>query len=90
MGKLNAYALFIIHIQLLNIYILQSTHYCHQPKTPIGASRALKIVKNGVELRKLWPPKVEEVKIQKENYQMLQRPIPQTPKNLPCMLFYCY
>ncbi len=24
------------------IFLLQSTHYCHQPKTPIGASRALK------------------------------------------------
>jgi hypothetical protein len=35
------------------IFILQSTHYCHQPKTPIGAFRALKFVKNEVELRKL-------------------------------------
>jgi len=28
----------------------------------IGAFGALKIVKTGIELRKLWPPKVEGVK----------------------------
>jgi hypothetical protein len=30
---------------------------------PIGVSRALKIVKNGRELKKLWPPKIKGVKM---------------------------
>jgi hypothetical protein len=32
----------------------------------IGASGALKIIKNGIELRKLWPLKVEGVKNSKK------------------------
>jgi hypothetical protein len=37
---------------------------------------ALKIIKNEVELRKLWPLKIEGSRIQKINHQMLQRPVP--------------
>ncbi len=29
---------------------------------PLGASNTLRIVKNGLEMRKLWPPKVKGVK----------------------------
>jgi len=31
-----------------------------------GTSGALKIVKNGIELKKLWPPKIEKVKKSKK------------------------
>ncbi len=32
---------------------------------PLGTSKKIRIVKNGLEMRKLWPPKVKGVKIQK-------------------------
>jgi hypothetical protein len=38
-------------------------------------------MKNGIELKKLWPPKVERVKNSKINHQMLQRPVLEHPRN---------
>jgi hypothetical protein len=38
-------------------------------------------MKNGIKLRKLWPPKVERVRNSKTNHQMLQRPVLEHPKN---------
>jgi len=42
---------------------------------------ALKIIENGIKLRKLWSPKVEGVKNSKKNHPTLQRPIPKHPKH---------
>jgi hypothetical protein len=48
---------------------------------PIGASGALKIVKDGIKLRKLQPPKVEGVKNSKEeNTQWYKVWFPNTQK----------
>ncbi len=48
---------------------------------PIKASGALIIVKNEIELRKIWSPKVEGSKTQKNNGWTLQRSIIKHPKN---------
>jgi hypothetical protein len=45
------------------------------------ASSTLKIVKNVIELKKLWPPKIEGVKNSNKNHLMLKRPVPKHPKN---------
>jgi hypothetical protein len=42
-------------------------------KPPLGASNTLKIVENGLEMRKLWPPKVKGVKNSEKNHLTLQR-----------------
>jgi hypothetical protein len=34
----------------------------------IGAFGALKIIKNGIKLKKVWPPKVEGVKNSKKKH----------------------
>jgi hypothetical protein len=39
----------------------------------------LTIVENGLEMRKLWHPKIKGVK--KANHQTLEKPIPKQPKN---------
>jgi hypothetical protein len=46
----------------------------------IGASSALKIVRKKLELRKLLPPKVEEVKTQKNKPPNVTKLIPIHPK----------
>jgi hypothetical protein len=41
---------------------------------PLGKSEALKIIKNGLEMRKLWPPKVgggQELKTTNHSYNTL-------------------
>jgi len=43
------------------IYVVQKNR-----TPPIHAFDALKIIKNGIELRKLWPPKVKGVKNSKK------------------------
>jgi hypothetical protein len=57
--------------------------------SPIGTSSTLKIVKNILKLKKLWPPKVEGLKTQKTNHQTLQSQFLIT-QEIPCMLLYCY
>jgi len=48
----------------------------------IGTFFSLKIIENGIKLRKLWCPKVEGVKnSKKKNHPTLQRPIPNHPKH---------
>jgi len=43
---------------------------------PFGASETLEIIKNGLEMRKLRPPKLEGVKKSKKtNHLTLQNPI---------------
>jgi hypothetical protein len=42
---------------------------------------ALKIVKTGIKLKKLWPFKIKGSKTQKTNRQMLQLSIPRHPQN---------
>jgi hypothetical protein len=56
----------------------------------IGASQALKIAKNGIKLKKLWPPKVEGSQIQKNKPSNVIKASSQTLKKNPCMFFYCY
>jgi len=57
---------------------------------PLGTFDVLKIVKNGLDMKLLWPPKVEGVKNStKTNHQTLQSRFPNIQKN-PCMLFFCY
>ncbi len=55
-----------------------------------SSSNTLRIVKNKLEMRKLWPPKVKGVKNSKKtNHWTLQRPVLKHPKVL-FMLFCCY
>jgi hypothetical protein len=58
---------------------------------PINTSSALKIVKNKIELRKLWPLKVEGSRTQKKKQttKCYKGRFPKTHK-IPCMLFFCY
>ncbi len=57
---------------------------------PLGTFDTLKIVKNGLDMKLLWPPKVKGVKNStKTNHQTLQRQFPNTQKN-PCMLIFRY
>jgi len=52
-----------------------------QNLTPsIRASRALRIIRNGIKLRKLWPPKVEGVKTPKNKPLNVTKTSSQTPK----------
>jgi hypothetical protein len=46
----------------------------------VYTSGALKIIKNGIELRKLWPPKVEGVKNSKKKPLNVTKASLQTPK----------
>jgi len=60
--------------------------YCFQclNKTwthPIGLYGTLEIIKNGMELRKLWPPKVEGVNTQKNKPPNTTKAGSWTPKN---------
>jgi hypothetical protein len=49
---------------------------------PLGASHTLIIVENGLEMKKLQPPKVWRSRTQKQtNHWTLQRPIFEHPKN---------
>jgi hypothetical protein len=48
---------------------------------PICTSNALEIVKNGIELRKLWPFKIKRLRTQKRIHEMLQRLVAKHPKN---------
>jgi len=46
---------------------------------PIGTFGTLKIIKNGIELKKLWPPKIVGVQeLKKTNHQTLQGSFPIT------------
>ncbi len=60
-------------------------HYFYCPNKiwtpPIGAFGTLKIVKNWIELKKLWAPKVERVKNSKKNLSNTTRLISNHPKN---------
>ncbi len=57
---------------------------------PLGTFDALKIVKNGLDMKLLWLPKVEGVKNStKTNHQTLQKRFSNTQKN-PCMLIFRY
>jgi len=49
---------------------------------PFGASDALEIIKNGLEMRKLRPPQSRGSQdVKKTNHQTLQNPIPKHQKN---------
>jgi len=48
----------------------------------IGASRALRVIKNKMELRKLWPPKVKGVKISKNKPLNAIKTSSQTPQKI--------
>jgi hypothetical protein len=50
----------------------------------LAQSEVLKIVKNGLEMRKLWPPKVGGLKIQNN------KPQPILEQKNPFMLICCY
>jgi hypothetical protein len=56
----------------------------------IGTYGALKIIKNGIGLRKLWPPKVEGVKNSKEQTTECYKGQFLNTQKIPCMLFYYY
>jgi hypothetical protein len=47
----------------------------------LSASNAPRIVKNGLQMTKLWPPKVKGVKNSKKNHWKLQRLILKHPKS---------
>jgi hypothetical protein len=47
---------------------------------PIGTFGALKIIKNEVKMRKLWPPKVEGVKNSKKTNHQIRKANSQTTK----------
>jgi len=54
-----------------------------QNLTPfIGAFRALKIIKNEIELKKLWAPKVKGVKNSKKKPLNVTKTSSQTPKKI--------
>jgi len=63
----------------------------NKTRTPqIGAYGALKIVKNGIELKKLWPFKIKGVKnSKKQTTKCYKGRFPNTHKN-PRMLISCY
>jgi hypothetical protein len=57
---------------------------------PIIASGALKIVKNGIKLRKLWLLKVEGVKNSKKQTTKCYKSNSPNTNKIPCMLLCCY
>jgi hypothetical protein len=54
---------------------------------PIGATRALKIVKNEIEMKKLWPLEVEDVENSKKKPTNAMKIGSQTPRKF---LVCCY
>ncbi len=59
--------------------------------TPIiGASSILKIVKHELELRKLWPSKVEGVKNSKKQTTKCYKAHPHSPKKFLVFFLYGY
>jgi hypothetical protein len=61
-----------------------------QNLNPIGAYGTLKIVKNEIKLRKLWPPKVEGARTKKKQTTKCYKGRFLNTQKIPCMLFYCY
>jgi hypothetical protein len=70
---------------------LHCFRYPNKPWTPpIDAFGTLKPVKNGIELKKLQPPKVQGVKNSTKKKSLnITKAGSQTPKKIPCMLLCC-
>ncbi len=50
-------------------------------KHPLGASNTIRFVKNGLEMRKLWSPKLKGVKSFLKTIEHYKRPILKHPKS---------
>jgi hypothetical protein len=56
----------------------------------IGAYGTLKIVKNGIKLKRLWSPKVEGVNNSTKQTSKCYKGWFLNTQNIPCVLFFCY
>ncbi len=56
----------------------------------ISAFGALKIIKNKIELKKLWPPKVEGANYSKNKPPNVAKASSWNTKKIPYMFFCCY
>jgi hypothetical protein len=57
---------------------------------PVDSSDTLKTINNGLELRKLQPPKVEVVRNSKEQTNKPYKTTSQNKQKISCVFLYCY